>query len=145
MATPSARLLPQGPGRIPRLSRKRLHLLCVLIGVGVVWLIGHARRVPLTRQVAQVSDAAAHLTSPGWLTGLPTESRPPEPPCDPPVIETAFNSDVAGPVVARVRERIDDSVTGTHVLISQGTLLMGRYNPQVIYGQEGIEIKFDRP
>jgi hypothetical protein len=83
MATPSLPLLPQGRGRVPGPSRKHLHLLCVLIGVGMVWLIGHVLGVPLTRQVAQVSDAA-HMTPPGWLTGLPTEYRPPDPPAPPP-------------------------------------------------------------
>jgi hypothetical protein len=83
MATPCAPLLPQGRDRIPGPSRQRLHLLWVLIGVGVVWLSSQALWVPLTRQVAQVSDAAP-LMPPGRLTGLPTEDRPPNPPTPPP-------------------------------------------------------------
>jgi type IV secretion system protein TrbI len=50
----------------------------------------------------------------------------------PAVLETWLNSDVAGPMVALVQERVYGSLTGTHVLIPQGALLVGRYHARVV-------------
>lgn len=60
------------------------------------------------------------------------------------VLSTAINSDLPGVVVARVREHVFDTVSGKFLLIPQGSMLIGRYNNEVNFGQERVQIAFDR-
>ena len=62
----------------------------------------------------------------------------------PAVLITATNSDVPGAVKAQVRQNVYDSVTGIHLLIPQGSLLMGEYNSNVAYGQTRVQMVFTR-
>ena len=48
---------------------------------------------------------------------------------------TGIKSDLPGDVIATVTEPVYDSATGQHVLIPQGSRLLGRYNSQVSYGR----------
>ena len=60
------------------------------------------------------------------------------------VLSTAINSDLPGVVVARVREHVFDTVSGNFLLIPQGAMLIGHYNNEVNFGQERVQIVFDR-
>src|SRR3546814_11349324 len=52
----------------------------------------------------------------------------------PAALLTAVNSDLPGQVIATVTEQVYDSVTGRHLLIPQGSRLIGQYNSQVAFG-----------
>lgn len=57
---------------------------------------------------------------------------------------TGIKSDLPGEVIANVTEHVYDSATGRHILIPQGSRLMGRYNSQVAYGQSRVQAVWDR-
>lgn len=57
---------------------------------------------------------------------------------------TGIKSDLPGDIIATVTEPVYDSATGQHVLIPQGSRLMGRYNSQVAYGQSRVQAVWDR-
>jgi type IV secretion system protein VirB10 len=62
----------------------------------------------------------------------------------PAALETALNSDSLGEVVARVTETVYDTVSGNFLLIPQGAMLFGRYDPAVSYGQTRAVVRWDR-
>src|SRR5258708_28226293 len=62
----------------------------------------------------------------------------------PAVMEQALNSDLPGEVKALVRENVYDTATGKYLLISQGARLVGNYSSKVSYGQNGIQVVWDR-
>lgn len=57
---------------------------------------------------------------------------------------TGLNSDLPGEIIGRITENVYDTVSGRHVLIPQGTTVMGRYNSFVAYGQDRAQIVWDR-
>jgi type IV secretion system protein VirB10 len=62
----------------------------------------------------------------------------------PAVLEQGINSDLPGEVRALVRENVYDTASGRYVLIPQGSRLVGRYNSQVAYGQNGLQVVWER-
>lgn len=60
------------------------------------------------------------------------------------VMLTAINSDLPGQITGQVRENVYDSDTGEHLLIPQGTRLVGLYDHQIIYGQQRVLITWKR-
>ena len=59
-------------------------------------------------------------------------------------LETAIHSDMPGSLRARVREQVFDSMRGRHLLIPQGAVLIGAYNSDISYGQERVQVVFNR-
>ena len=57
---------------------------------------------------------------------------------------TGIKSDLPGDVIATVTEPVYDSATGQHVLIPQGSRLLGRYNSQVSFGQSRVQMVWQR-
>jgi type IV secretion system protein VirB10 len=57
---------------------------------------------------------------------------------------TGINSDLPGDVIAAVTEPVYDTATGRHVLIPQGSRILGRYNSQVSYGQTRVQVVWHR-
>lgn len=57
---------------------------------------------------------------------------------------TGIKSDLPGDVIATVTEPVYDSATGEHLLIPQGSRLLGRYNSQVSYGQRRVQVVWQR-
>jgi type IV secretion system protein TrbI len=49
---------------------------------------------------------------------------------------TGVNSDLPGQVIAQVTEQAYDTVSGAHLLIPQGTRLIGKYDSVVAFGQK---------
>jgi type IV secretion system protein TrbI len=49
---------------------------------------------------------------------------------------TGINSDLPGMTIAQVTENVYDTVTGEHLLIPQGTRLIGKYDSVVAFGQK---------
>lgn len=56
----------------------------------------------------------------------------------PSVMIGGINSDLPGEILAQVRENVYDTRSGQHVLIPQGSRLVGVYDSHVAYGQERI-------
>ena len=57
---------------------------------------------------------------------------------------TGINSDLPGDVIATVTEPVYDTATGRHLLIPQGSRILGRYNSQVSYGQTRVQVVWNR-
>lgn len=62
----------------------------------------------------------------------------------PAALVTGIRSDLPGQVTAQVTEHVYDSPTGTHLLIPQGTRLIGRYDSQVAFGQSRVLLVWTR-
>ena len=56
----------------------------------------------------------------------------------PTILETMIDSELPGLVRARVAEDVRDSVTGTHVLIPRGSVLVGTYGSDTRAGQQRL-------
>ncbi|WP_312932367.1 TrbI/VirB10 family protein [Stutzerimonas nitrititolerans] len=57
---------------------------------------------------------------------------------------TGIKSDLPGDVIGTVTEPIYDTATGKHLLIPQGSRILGRYNSQVSYGQSRVQVVWNR-
>ncbi|MGO4308182.1 TrbI/VirB10 family protein [Cupriavidus sp. RAF12] len=57
---------------------------------------------------------------------------------------TGIKSDLPGDVIATVTEPVCDTATGRHLLIPQGSRILGRYNSQVSYGQSRVQVVWNR-
>jgi type IV secretion system protein TrbI len=62
----------------------------------------------------------------------------------PATLITGINSDLPGPIIAQVRERVYDTVTGQHLLIPQGARLLASYDSMVAWGQERVLMCWSR-
>ncbi len=60
------------------------------------------------------------------------------------VLEQALNSDLPGELKALVTSNVYDTATGQHILIPQGSRLIGRYDSRVAYGQDGVQVAWSR-
>ena len=56
---------------------------------------------------------------------------------------TGINTDLPGDIQARVTENIYDSLTGTKLLIPQGSILIASYNSSVSFAQERVQIAWN--
>jgi type IV secretion system protein VirB10 len=59
-------------------------------------------------------------------------------------MEQALNSDLPGEVKALVTSDVYDTATGRYVLIPQGSRLVGEYSSHVGYGQDGVQVIWNR-
>ncbi|WP_225709572.1 TrbI/VirB10 family protein, partial [Bradyrhizobium cenepequi] len=57
---------------------------------------------------------------------------------------TGLNSDLPGATIAQVTENVYDTVTGEHLLIPQGTRLVGKYDSVVAFGQKRALVVWTR-
>jgi type IV secretory pathway VirB10-like protein len=57
---------------------------------------------------------------------------------------TGIDSDLPGQMIATVTENVFDTLTGTHLLIPQGSRLLGRYDSQVSFGQSRVQTVWTR-
>ncbi|GKS77426.1 TrbI/VirB10 family protein [Acidovorax sp. SUPP950] len=62
----------------------------------------------------------------------------------PAALVTGINSDLPGQVIANVTEAVYDTATGHHLLIPQGSRLIGRYDSQVSFGQRRVLLVWTR-
>lgn len=62
----------------------------------------------------------------------------------PALLITGVNSDLPGQLVAQLRENVYDTVTGNHLLIPQGTRLIGEYDSKIAFGQERVLVVWTR-
>ena len=57
---------------------------------------------------------------------------------------TGIKSDLPGDVIGTVTEPVYDTATGKYLLIPQGSRILGRYNSQVSYGQNRVQVVWNR-
>jgi type IV secretion system protein VirB10 len=57
---------------------------------------------------------------------------------------TGLNSDLPGTAIAQITESVFDTVTGEHLLIPQGSRLIGRYDSVVAFGQKRALVVWNR-
>ena len=57
---------------------------------------------------------------------------------------TGINSDLPGRVIAQVTENVYDTVTGNHLLIPQGSRVIGTYDSVIAFGQERALVVWQR-
>jgi type IV secretory pathway VirB10-like protein len=62
----------------------------------------------------------------------------------PGVLMTGINSDLPGEIIGQVSQNVYDTVTGTYLLIPQGTKVLGKYDSRIVYGQERVLIVWTR-
>ena len=62
----------------------------------------------------------------------------------PAVLITGINSDLPGQITAQVSQHVYDTPVGKHLLIPQGSRLIGAYHHEVVYGQERVLIAWQR-
>lgn len=57
---------------------------------------------------------------------------------------TGINSDLPGMITAQVSQPVYDTVTGRHVIIPQGSMLLGTYDSRVTFGQNRVLLVWQR-
>ena len=57
---------------------------------------------------------------------------------------SGINSDLPGQIMAQVSQNVYDTPTGKHLLIPQGSRLVGAYSSQVAYGQARVLVAWQR-
>jgi type IV secretion system protein VirB10 len=62
----------------------------------------------------------------------------------PAVLEQSLNSDLPGDVKALVSSNVFDTATGRYLLIPQGARLIGKYDSRISYGQDGVQVTWNR-
>lgn len=62
----------------------------------------------------------------------------------PGVMISGINSDLPGQIMGQVSQDVYDTATGKYLLIPQGTRLIGTYSSNVVYGQTGVFIAWQR-
>lgn len=62
----------------------------------------------------------------------------------PAIMISGISSDLPGQVMAQVSQHVFDTATGKHLLIPQGTRLIGTYNSSIAYGQKRILMAWQR-
>ena len=62
----------------------------------------------------------------------------------PAVLEQGLNSDLPGELKALVTSNVFDTATGLYLLIPQGSRLIGKYDSRISYGQDGVQVAWNR-
>ena len=62
----------------------------------------------------------------------------------PAILEQALNSDLPGELKALVASNVFDTATGMYLLIPQGSRLLGKYDSRISYGQDAVQVAWNR-
>lgn len=62
----------------------------------------------------------------------------------PATLISGINADLPGQIMAQVSQHVYDTPTGKHLLIPQGTRLVGAYSSEVAYGQSRVLVAWQR-
>jgi type IV secretion system protein VirB10 len=62
----------------------------------------------------------------------------------PAVLEQSLNSDLPGEIKALITSNVFDTATGRYLLIPQGARLIGKYDSRISYGQDGVQVVWNR-
>lgn len=110
-----------------------------------------ARSIDPTAVQNRQDQKEAFLAKEDSVTRNPTSLQGPGSPYQvmagtiiPAALVTGINSDLPGQVIASVTEPVYDTATGRHLLIPQGSRLIGRYDSQVAFGQRRVLLLWTR-
>ena len=62
----------------------------------------------------------------------------------PAVLEQSLDSDLPGDIKALISSNVFDTATGRYLLVPQGSRLVGKYDSRISYGQDGVQVVWDR-
>ena len=62
----------------------------------------------------------------------------------PAVLEQSLNSDLPGDIKALITSNVFDTASGRYLLVPQGARLVGKYDSRISYGQDGVQVAWDR-
>ncbi len=62
----------------------------------------------------------------------------------PATLISGINSSLAGQIIAQVSQNVYDTATGKHLLVPQGSRLVGSYGSDVAYGQSRVLVGWQR-
>ena len=62
----------------------------------------------------------------------------------PGLLLTGLNSDLPGQILGQVAQNVFDTSSGNHLLVPQGTKVIGQYDSRIVYGQERVLIVWTR-
>lgn len=62
----------------------------------------------------------------------------------PALLVSGLDSDLPGTILAQVGENVFDTATGRYLLVPQGSKLVGTYQSASVYGQERVQISWER-
>lgn len=62
----------------------------------------------------------------------------------PAILITGINSDLPGEILAQISQNIYDTATGKHLLIPQGSKVVGNYSSNIVYGQKRILVAWNK-
>jgi type IV secretory pathway VirB10-like protein len=88
--------------------------------------------------------ADTETTNPHALTPAPSAYAVMAGSIIPASLVTGLNSDLPGATIGQVTENVYDTVTGEHLLIPQGTRLIGKYDSVVAFGQKRALVVWTR-
>ena len=82
---------------------------------------------------------------------LDSKAEPPRTPYElragfvvPATLISGINSELPGQIMAQVSQSVYDTPTGKHLLIPQGSRLVGSYSSEVVYGQSRVLVAWQR-
>ncbi|BBC00999.1 conjugal transfer protein TrbI [Bradyrhizobium elkanii USDA 61] len=90
------------------------------------------------------AKADTETTNPHALTPPPSSYAVMAGTIIPASLVTGLNSDLPGATIAQVTENIFDTVSGEHLLVPQGTRLLGKYDSVVAFGQKRALVVWTR-
>ncbi|OCK59857.1 TrbI/VirB10 family protein [Bradyrhizobium sp. LMTR 3] len=90
------------------------------------------------------AKADTDTANPHGLTAAPSKYAVMAGSIIPASLVTGLNSDLPGTTIGQVTENVYDTVTGEHLLIPQGTRLVGKYDSIVAFGQKRALVVWTR-
>lgn len=90
------------------------------------------------------AKADTETTNPHTLTPAPSTYAVMAGSIIPASLVTGLNSDLPGSTIGQVTENVYDTVTGEHLLIPQGTRIVGKYDSVVAFGQKRALVVWSR-
>lgn len=97
-----------------------------------------AKRDFLRASDNRLTESGARVTQPSSPYTLQAGSVIPA------ALITGIRSDLPGTITAQVTQNVYDSISGRHLLIPQGSRLIGEYDSQVSFGQNRVLLAWDR-
>lgn len=94
----------------------------------------------LASSTVSASNSSSAGSVGGYVRNVPNTLQPGT--IIPATLMSGINSDMPGQVVAQVRQNVYDSVTGSVLLVPQGSRLIGKYGGTVGSGQERISVNW---
>ena len=136
---------------VPTFADPGVAALAALFGQGGNGLVPQSSSQDLSRQTTNDANGAFTSDLTDEEIYNPHSLRTPVSPYQvmagtiiPASLVTGLNSDLPGQVIAQVTENVYDTPTGQHLLLPQGTRLLGRYDSDIDDGQSRALVVWNR-